>query len=93
MDGVMVHQPITWTPFECGVRAFEYVAIPTKQKTHPPGWPTHTASPGPWVPVVTVTVRKPGDENGPAMVFPDGTEITSEHAITAARMFWTTLTK
>lgn len=88
-DQPMADQPIPWTPFECDGRAFEYLAIPTKQKTRPPGWPSHKASPGPWVPVVTLMVRKPGDETGPAMVFPDGTVITMEHAVEAARKFWT----
>jgi hypothetical protein len=82
-----------WTPFECDGRAFEYVAVPIKQQTRPPGWPAHKASPGPWVPAIAVIVRKPGDETGPAMDFPDGTTITVDHAVETARTFWEMLTK
>jgi hypothetical protein len=36
---------------------------------------------------VLVTVRKPGTEIGPAIVYPAGTVPTVEHAIEVARMF------
>ena len=85
--------PIAWTPFECDGRTFEYLAMRTKQKTSPAGWPAHKASPGPWVPVVMVVVRKRGDETGPAMVYPEATVITIEHAVETARLFWADLTR
>jgi hypothetical protein len=40
-----------------------------------------------------VVVRKLGDETGPRMVYPEGTVVTTEHAIEAARLFWTDLTR
>jgi hypothetical protein len=40
-----------------------------------------------------VIVRNPGAETGPAVVHPDGTVITVEHAIDAARLFWAELTR
>lgn len=89
-------ETMTWTPFECDGRTFEYAVVRSKHKVRPPGWPSHEASPGPWVPDVAVMVRKPGDESGAAtaaIVFPKGTEITVDHALDVARMFWTTLTE
>lgn len=85
---------IVWTPFECDGSAFEYLFFPSKTKTRPHGWPAHKAAPGPWVPDVIVMVRKPGDETGAggAMIFREGTVITTEHAIETARAFWSTLT-
>ena len=85
--------PVVWTPFECDGHTFEYVAIPSKQKWRPAGWPTHEASPSPWEPIVILMVRKPGHESGPALDFPEGTVITREHAVEVARTFWETLTR
>jgi hypothetical protein len=34
-----------------------------------------------------VIVRRPGDETGPAMDFPEGTVITTSHAIEVVRFF------
>jgi hypothetical protein len=45
----MTAQPMEWTTFECDGRTFEYMAMPTKHKTRPAGWPSHKRSPGPWV--------------------------------------------
>jgi hypothetical protein len=84
---------VEWTTFECDGRTFEYLTMPTKHKTRPAGWPAHKPSPGTWVPVVMVVVRKLGDETGPGMVYPEGTVVTTEHAIEAARLFWTDLTR
>jgi hypothetical protein len=86
-------QPVTWTPFECDGRAFEYRAVEGKEQTRPPGWPGHKASTNPWVPAVLVIVRNPGDGSGSGMTFPAGTVVTTEHAIKAARSLWTILTK
>jgi hypothetical protein len=85
--------PVEWTTFECDGRTFEYAAMPTKHKTRPRGWPSHKPSPGPWVPIVLVVVRKPGPETGPGMVYPDGTVITMQHAIETARLFWADVTR
>ena len=82
-----------WIRFECDGRTFEYAALSTEQKTHPPSTPAHKLSRGAWVPIVLVVVRKPGDETGPAMVYPYGTIVTKEHAVEAARFFWSDLTK
>jgi hypothetical protein len=43
-------------------------------------------SAGPF-PIVMVIVRKPGDEMGPGMVCPEGTQVTLKHAMEAARTF------
>lgn len=86
-------EAMNWTPFECDGRTFEYAAVRGTHRVRPPGWPSHEASPGPSVPDVTVIVRTPGRETGAAMVFPEATEITVDHAIDVARMFWTTLTE
>jgi hypothetical protein len=40
-----------------------------------------------------VVVRKLGDETGPGMVFPEGTVITTDHAVETARLFWADLTR
>lgn len=88
----MTDASINWSPFDCDGRAFEYAVVDGKQKTRPPGWPAHKASPGRWVPVITVVVRNVGDEIGPGMVFPAGTQITIEHAKETARRFWADLT-
>lgn len=89
----MAEGPITWTAFECDGRALEYAVIRSKQKTRPKGWPAHKPAPGPWVPDVMVVVRNIGEQNGPAMVFPAETEITTEHAVEAARLFWADLAR
>jgi hypothetical protein len=87
----MPDEPTGWTRFECDGHSFEYTVISGKYKERPAGWPTHKASPGPWAPVVTVVVRKLGEENGPGMMFPEGTQVTVTHAIETARRFWTDL--
>jgi len=93
-SSVPSEQAIKWMPFECDGRAFEYAAVPTKNKTRPRGWPTHEAVRGPWVPMVMVIVRKLGEEEGPAaLLFPDGTVISTKHAIETAKTFWEILTK
>jgi hypothetical protein len=40
-----------------------------------------------------LVVRTPGTATGPAMVYREGTTITSEHAIETARRFWAELTR
>ena len=84
-------EPLVWTPFECDGRRFEYLAGPTRGRMRPPGWPAYEASTS--APHVMVYVRNPGDETGAAIVFPEGTVITVEHAIETARRFWSTLTR
>jgi hypothetical protein len=82
-----------WTAFECDGRAFEYRVMTAAHQTRSRGWPNHKPSANRPEPVVLVVVRNPGGaENGPAMVFPEGTVITTEHAIETARMFWAVLT-
>jgi hypothetical protein len=76
-----------WTTFECDGRSFEYQVVRSRQKIRPAGWPAHKASPGRWEPVLMVIVRRPGDEIGPAMVFPEGTAITTSHAVEVVRLF------
>jgi hypothetical protein len=73
-----------WTPFECEGRLFEYLAVPTthRQQSH-----------GPSARVVLLVVRRPGDRTGPAMVYPEGTVVTVEHALNTARFFWSQLTE
>jgi hypothetical protein len=85
--------PSQWSPFECDSRAFEFTVIASKDKTRPAGWPSHKPSRGPGVPIVLLVVRKPGNETGPGMVYPEGTVITTEHAIETARLFWADLTR
>lgn len=86
--------PIRWTPFECDGCAFEYLVMPTREKERHVSWPAHKPAPGPWVPVIAVMVRKPGDENGAvAQSYPDGTVATVAHAVETARIFWATLTR
>jgi hypothetical protein len=85
--------PTEWAVFECDGRTFEFATIPTRGRTRPAGWPAHKAAPGPSVRSVAVIVRKIGDETGPAMLFPDGTNTTTEHAVETARFFWATLTE
>lgn len=82
-----------WAVFECDGRTFECATMRTRMRIRPAGWPAHKAAPGPSIPIVVVVVRKLGDETGPAMEFPDGTVITTEHAVETARFFWATLTK
>jgi hypothetical protein len=86
-------QPVTWTPFECDRRPFEYRAMQGKEQTRPAGWPANKPAPDPWVPVVFVIVRNPGQGSGSGMTFPAGTVVTTEHAIEAARALWATLTE
>jgi hypothetical protein len=81
-----------WTPFECDGRWFEYLAMPTRQGARPAGWLAHKASPARSVPAVLVVVRNPGAATGPGVVYPDGTAITTEHALETARRFWADLT-
>jgi hypothetical protein len=76
-------------PFEYRGCLFEYAGIPTKDETRPPG----SAAPGPSIPAVLVMVRKPGEKEGPAILFWNRTAISTEHAIEVARRFWTTLTE
>jgi hypothetical protein len=83
--------PLDWMPFECGGQTFEYATIPTTVQERPARWPAHKPSPSARESGVLVIVRKPGDKTGPGMVYPDGTVITTEHAIETARRFWTNL--
>jgi hypothetical protein len=83
--------PTAWTAFERDGRSLEYVAVATKSKTRPQGWPANKPSPAPWEPIVLVIVRKPTAKTGPAMVYPEGTVVTVEHAIETARRFWAEL--
>jgi hypothetical protein len=85
--------PIPWKTFECDGRTFEWLSVPTRQKTTPRPWPAHKASPGAWVPVVCLIVRTPGDVTGPATLYPEGTVTTVEHAVETARRFWDHLTR
>ena len=80
-----------WTAFECDGRSLEYAALATESKTRPKGWPANKPSPAPWEPIVLVMVRKPTAKTGPAMVYPEGTVVTVEHAVETARRFWADL--
>jgi hypothetical protein len=73
-----------WLTFECDDHPFEYAAVPAKQQTRPGG---------PRVPIVMVVVRKPSEETGPAMLYPEGTIVTTDHAMETARRFWAELTQ
>ena len=88
----MKTEPLAWTPFECDGRTFEYATMPAKQGTRPAGWPAHKPSPRRAVPVILVLVRRVGDKTSAAMVYPDGTVITTEHVLETARLFWAQLT-
>ncbi len=76
---------IVWTPFDCDGRALEYAVVPSKQIERLPGPPPYKRRS---TPIVLVIVRKPGNETGPAMVYPEGTVVTVQHAIETARFFW-----
>jgi|HubBroStandDraft_1064217.scaffolds.fasta_scaffold128795_2 hypothetical protein len=76
-----------WTPFECDGHSLEYAVVDARQRTRSENRPSHKRSPGASVPVVLVAVRKAGTETGPAMVYPEGTVVTIDHAIETARFF------
>lgn len=82
----------TWTPFDCDDQSFEYLVVHARGTLRPAGWPAHKPSPDRSVPQITVIVRNPGDDTGLGMIYPDGTNVTVEHARATARMFWETLT-
>lgn len=77
-----------WTPFECDGRVFEYSLVPSTQVERLPGQVPYKRRS---IPVLLLIVRKPGTENGPAMVYPQGTVATVQHAIETARLFWSQL--
>jgi hypothetical protein len=90
----MTEQSIDWIRFECDGCMFEYAAMLSRGRVRPAGWPADKAAPGPSVVHVSVFVRKPGDEGGgAAMLFPEGTIVTRDHAVEAARFFWAQLTR
>ncbi len=79
---------VQWTAFECDGHAFEYLAVPTLEKTRPAGWPSHKAAPGRYVATLLLSVRKRGEAAGAGVDLPAGTDVTVVHAREAARRMW-----
>ncbi len=83
---------VAWSPFDCDGRALEYLAVPTRTMSRPIDWPAHEPFPGQWFPVILVAVRERGarsNETGAAsvgLILPEGTVVTLEHALRAARL-------
>jgi hypothetical protein len=84
---VVTGESLVWRQFECDGRLLEYAVVPAAQVERVPGPRPRKRS----VPIVMVTVRKPGTDVGPAIVYPAGTQATAEHAMEVARMFWAQL--
>jgi len=85
--------PVAWTAFECDGRALEYLAFEGKENVRPRDWPAHEPSPTPWLSVIIVIVRNPGNGKSSGITFPLGTVVTVDHAIEAARDMWPQLTE
>jgi hypothetical protein len=65
---------LPWRPFDADGKPLEWAAVRVETKTKK----KTTVE-------ILVTVRKPGEEEGPALVYPESTVPTEAHALEVAR--------